>query len=149
MRKILLILTVLLVVGCGARKVNKSQVEVKQETTSTTKDTISQVSEKNETLVDTTIQVIRCYEPIDSTKEMIIDGHKYQNVRFKTSSIKNGITSSKKEESILNGSKITNEETITKIQEGTKYVDREPRFNWWWLLIVIVIGLIYYEYNKK
>jgi uncharacterized protein YcfL len=149
MKKLLLFLTVLMMVGCGARKVNKSQIEVKQETTSTIKDTSSQVSEKNETLQDTTSIIEECFEPIDSTKEMVVNGKVFKNVRFKTTKIKKGITIAKKEDNVLNQSKTTNNNTTTEIKEDTKDTYKESTFNLWWLLLLLGAGLFYYEYKKQ
>lgn len=148
MRKILVILTVLALISCSSRKVNKSTIEVKQETTSTIKDTISILSEKSETKVDTTSIIEECYEPIDSTKEMIINGKIYKNLRFKTSKTKNGITIAKKEDSSLNQSKTIENKTTIQIKEDTKDIYKEPAFNWW-IFILIAAIITYIEYNRE
>jgi cobalamin biosynthesis Mg chelatase CobN len=136
--------------ACGSRKVSKTQVDIKQSVVETTKDTLSQVSIINESLVDTSITVIRCFEPIDSTKEMVIDGHKYKNVRFKTSFSKNGISSTKTENSVLNQSKIAEKSNTIQIESTEKKVDRQPSYFWLWvLLVVIVLGWLWYEFKYR
>ena len=148
MKKLIFILSILLM-ACGSRKVSKTQVDIKQSVVETTKDTLSQVSIINESLVDTSITVIRCFEPIDSTKEMVIDGHKYKNVRFKTSFSKNGISSTKTENSVLNQSKIAEKSNTIQIESTEKKVDRETSYFWWLLFIIIVLGWLYYEYKHR
>ena len=143
-----LFIVLIVFTGCGPRKVNKSSVEIKQQTTSTIKDSISQVSEKIESLIDTTSTIEETYEPINDSLPFTVNGKQYKNVRVTKKKTKNGITSTKKEESVLNQTKTTNNKTITEIKEDTKDIKKEPVFNLWWLLVIVAI-ITYIDYNRE
>lgn len=149
MNKLILILAAMTLISCGARKVAKSEIKATQEIISTVKDTISQVSEKSETKVDTTSTEETCFEPIDSTKEMIVNGKIFKNVRIKSLKTKKGITIAKKEDSSLNQSKTTENKVTTEIKEDTKDIYKEPAFSWWWLLLIVGAVIMYTEYKRK
>ena len=151
MKKLLLFLTVLMMVGWAARKVIKSQVEVKQETTSTIKEEVSQVSEKSKSLIDTTSVIEESFEPIDSSKPMLIDRKNgiFQNTRFKATKTKKGMTILKKEDNVLNQSKETLNEVSTDIETKDKEADRKSNLPWWLILVIIGIILGYIEYRKE
>lgn len=153
LNKIITILLLCTLISCGARKVIKTEVDIEQKTTSTTKDTTSIKEEKTTTLKDTTSTIEEEYIPIDSTQPMIINKTKgiYKNVKFKTRKIKNGIGVSIKENKATQASNTSNNKTITNIKEDIKESDRETNLPWWfWLIIAGVIFLfLFLEYKRR
>jgi hypothetical protein len=149
MKKIIIFLTVLLVVSCAARKVNKSQVEVKQQTTSTTKDTVSQTNEKSETEIDMSFMYKKTFIPMNESLPFTVDGKVYQNVKIEVEKTKKDVTTTKKENSVLNQSKTTQNNTTTEIKEDTKDITKDPTFNWLWLLLLIIPIIIYLDYKRN
>jgi PBP1b-binding outer membrane lipoprotein LpoB len=149
MKKLILILAILLV-SCSTRKVNKSQVDIKQSVIETVKDTISNISVINEIKVDTSLSVVTQFEPIDSSKTFIVNGKTYQNVRFKTSFTKNGINTTKKENRSIQSLKISQKKINTDIKQDEKQTYREPAFNWFWIWLIIIVAaiLLWYEFKR-
>lgn len=150
MRKMIYIFILILLTSCGARKSAVKTEDIKVEQTTTVKEEVSEKIETNETKVDTsTIEEIY-YEPIDSSKSFIVNGKEYKNVRFKATKTKKGITTAKKEESVLNQTKETLNEVSMDIETKDKEADRKESFgSWIWLFIIVGIILMYLEYRKK
>lgn len=148
--KLILLLSIL-IVGCGSRKVNKSNI--KEETQIEIIDT-----SKTETKTDTNTKVISCFEtdeitivPIDSTKEIFVNGKTYRNVVLKHKKVKANkvVEQSKKEVKIEQKAVKTNIKKQTQIE--VKQIDKE-QFNflslWWLYLLILIIGYFAYR-NRK
>jgi hypothetical protein len=148
--KLILLLSIL-IVGCGSRKVNKSVT--KEETQISVLDT-----SRTETKTDTNVKVISCFEtdeitivPIDSTKEIFVNGKTYRNVVLKHKKVKANkvVEQSKKEVKIEQKAIKTNIKKQTHIE--VKQIDKE-QFNflvWFWLILLIPIYLLYRKYKHK
>jgi hypothetical protein len=85
------ILILLLLTSCASRKVNTEKVKEVQ------KIEVSEIT-TDKTEIETNVKVIDCtdtseqiIEPIDNTKEIVINGKVYKNVRFKTLKKKNNL----------------------------------------------------------
>jgi uncharacterized protein YcfL len=150
MKKLIFIIAILLV-SCSTRKVAINKQEVKIDSISKVEEKLSQVSIKNESLIDTSSCYMEEFEPIDSTQPFLVNGKEYKNVRIKKQRISNGISISKKDEVVLNQTKSTlDSKSVTKV---TKDKDTN-RFNllpwWWWVIILISFGgyLIYRKYKR-
>jgi hypothetical protein len=151
MRNKLILLLSILIVGCGSRKVNKSVT--KEETQIEILDT-----SKTETKTDTNVKVISCFEsdeitivPIDSTKEIFVNGKTYRNVVLKHKKVKANkvVEQSKKEVKTEQKAVKTNIKKQTQIE--VKQIDKDP-FNfliWFWLILLIPIYLLYRKYKHK
>jgi len=153
MKKVLFIVSLLLIVGCGTRKVIKSSTDIVIEEKSVTKDSISKETVETTEVKDTTVYWVEEYEPIDSTKqfEININGKiiKGKNVRFKTSKVKKGVSILKKENHSLQSLKIAQKETNTNIELDDKDVETDTTWPWWWVLIVLMgAGIIYADYKR-
>jgi uncharacterized protein YcfL len=144
---ILLFLITFLIVGCGSRKVNKSVT--KEETQIEILDT-----SKTETKTDTNVKVISCFEtdeitivPIDSTKEIFVNGKTYRNVVLKHKKVKaNKVVEQNKKE-------VKIEQKAIKIKSKAiievKQKETERNSNYWWLILLIPIYLLYRKYKHK
>ena len=150
MKKILILIIVLLVVGCAARKVNKSEVEVKQEITSTTKDTVTQTNEKTETEIDMSFMYKKTFIPMNESLPFIVDGKEYKNVRIKTTKIKKGVTISKKDNSVLKAA-ISSKKTIqTQVETKDKKQERHSNtFSIFYWIVIAIVSYIVYDYFKN
>lgn len=93
--KILLFATTLLLLSCSSTQKNKSKsveeskteslVEVKDKTNTTTN------TESNTVTIDTTNTDETVIEPIDNSREFVINGKTYKNARIKTKRVKSGV----------------------------------------------------------
>jgi hypothetical protein len=151
MKKFLLLFVAVIITSCGARKTQVSTEDIKIEATTKVIEEVSQVSEKTESLVDTTSIIEEEFEPINDSLPMVIDKKNgiFKNARYKTSKTKKGITTAKKEESSLDAKKSTLNETSIDIQTKEKEAERESNFPWWLILVIIGIILGYLEFRRK
>jgi hypothetical protein len=150
MKKFLLLFVAVIITSCGARKTQVSTEDIKIEATTNVTEEVSQVSEKTESLVDTTSIIEEEFEPINDSLPMVIDKKNgiFKNARYKTSKTKKGITTAKKEESVLNQRKDSLNEISADIETKDKEAERESNFPWWLILVIIGIILGYLEYKK-
>lgn len=103
MKKLLLI-TCLLLMSCGARKINIEKLTVKKDSIATTEVKVitAEVKEKTDsTNVITSIDNNEItIQPIDTCKEMVVEGKRYKNVVLKIKKTKtNSLYTNKKKES--------------------------------------------------
>ena len=149
--KIKFILILLLLVGCGTRKVNKSNTETTTKTEVTISDTTKIVT--NTAYNIETIKEDFDIEPIDSCKAIVIidnNGKKtsYINAKIRhkrqtslNKTLKNEIVQSSRKENIKQTSQ-------TKTSE--KQIERKASIitEFWYLWILLLLIILYYL-NKK
>ena len=138
------ILILLLLTSCASRKVNTEKVKEVQ------KIEVSEIT-TDKTEIETNVKVIDCtdtseqiIEPIDNTKEIVINGKVYKNVRFKTLKKKNNITTDTKENIKTDVVKKANVKVQTKIDKKVKETERKNSY--WWILLIIPIYYLYRKY---
>ena len=161
--KIILLFLSLTLVSCGARKVNKSETEVKTEITTTVKDTTSKVTETktNEKVFSFTDELE--ITPIDTTKAIEVVDSKGNKQTYFNAKIKRKTTQVNKSvdteiKVAENGLKVAETDFKQYGKENNKAVDKpeSPTFSFWvnaWnyfklILLVILIVLIYKFYKK-
>lgn len=146
------IIALVFLTSCGSRRVQKSNTETvtKTEAQTTTVD-----SSKTIVNTDTNTKVIDCtdtdeitIQPLDNTKEMVVNGKKYFNsvLKHKKTKTNTNINTTQKVAKIeqkavkIDSKAVSN--SSTKV--STKDVDRSG-FNWWWLLLLLIpLGFWYY-----
>lgn len=136
----------LLLVGCGARKVNKSTTET------TTKVDITVVdSTKIDTKEDSEATI--CTDefeitPIDTIKPLVIIDSQGKKTTIVNGRIKKRTQISRfkasKFQSVHNTRKTQNKATQTT-KTSEKHVERKESFGWWWLLLIIAVILYIYR----
>lgn len=158
MKKQLFILVSLIFISCGSRKVNKTNLEEK-------KDSISVVDVKtdiktnenteinNNSKIDKTEDEI-IIEPIDNTKEIVVNGKTYKNVKIRHKKTKdNSLHINQKKVSknalkqqiknnkqVISTSKTSNEKKIDKKESIAKY---------FYMLIIILLLYVIYRYRSN
>jgi len=138
MKKTILLFSALLLFSCGSRKVQKSKTEDKTQIsihdtskTITTDNTIINVVE-----IDSTSELI--IEPIDTTKEMVVNGKKYTNSRIKWKK------TAKVKKLVENKNVVKTERKAVKIdikqekKAEIKIIDKQASYYWllWFLLLI-------------
>ena len=136
----------LLLVGCGARKVNKSTTET------TTKSEITVVdSTKIDTKED--IEATICTDefeitPIDTIKPLVIIDSQGKKTTIVNGRIKKRTQISRfkasKSQSVHNTRKTQKTATQTT-KASVKHVERKESFGWLWLLLIIAVILYIYR----
>lgn len=147
MKKILIILVVFLLYSCSSRKTSTEKVKEVQKIEATETITDKSKIETNVKVIDCTDIQEQIIEPIDNTKEIVINGKVYKNVRFKTLKKKNNITTDAKEVIQNNVVKKSNTKTETKIDKKIKETERKSSY--WWLLLLIPIYFVYKKYFHR
>jgi hypothetical protein len=138
MKKTILLLTAISLMSCGSRKVQRSKTEDKTQIaivdTSTTKTIDNSVISVIE--IDSTSEML--IEPIDTTKEMVVNGKKYINTRIKWKK------TNKVKKLVENKNVVKTERKAVKIDVKrekklqTMKSDRESSYLWllWFLLLI-------------
>lgn len=139
--KIILLFSLVLLVGCSIRKVQKSTEAQKETTTEATK--IDEVKTDNTkiSIVENCDETI--IEPIDTTAPIIINGKVYKNARLRR-------VNKKVETNIVKDIK----QVKTTVKQAKKKILREvikkdiqkKSVSWWWWLLLIIP--IYYLFRK-
>lgn len=152
MKKILLIL-LLILTSCGARKAQVEKTEIKTDSVVEIKS-IVKIEEQKIKVDSTNVSIEKVedeiiFTPIDTCKEIIVDGKKYKNVVLRIKKIKtNTLYSNNKIESEIKrkDSIGTTKATKTKVVVAkTKNVERESSYYWiiWLIIALLVLNLLW------
>lgn len=142
MKKTILLLTTISLMSCGSRKVQRSKTEDKthiemsdisgQKTIDNTVISIIEIDSTSEMLI----------EPIDTTKEMVVNGKKYINSRIKLKK------TNKVKKLVENKNVIKTERKAVKIDVKREKVVEEKKTDrkqsYWWLWLLLLLIPIYY-----
>lgn len=143
-----------LLCSCGARKVNKSntvsdEIQTIEITKADSSKTVT-VTDVNTKIIDNSSSDEVTISPIDSTKEMVVEGKKYYNAKlsrkkaFNNKVVDNAI---KVSETRQNDIKETSKAQIVKHVEAKVY-HSERKSSFWWLLWLLLLIPAYCFYRK-
>jgi hypothetical protein len=150
MKTKLILLSALLLIGCGTRKTSQTKTDVTTKEVTTDNSVIETKTDSNLKVTDCTstdeIEII----PIDNTKEIVVNNKSYKNVRIKYKKTKSNTTTQESvKESKTQKNNIKNK---FKTQTNTKNKITESKRNlfldFWWLWLLI-IALIYLGYKNR
>lgn len=145
MKKTLITLSALLLIGCGSRKVETSKETVKENVTqSTTTETKTDTNETVKVVDTSTVDEIELV-PIDTNLPIIYNGKKVFNAKIRHSKRKNDITT----ETVKKIAETRRNQVKTNVKREVKVKDKVTEakrgFPWW---ILLVIGALYLAYRK-
>jgi len=143
----LIFLLSILIVGCGTRKTQQTKTDVTTKEVTTDNSVIETKTDTNTKVIDCTLTDEIEIIPIDNTKEIVVNGKTYKNVRLKSKKTKNNVTTNKVEKVAKkqqNAIKIKSKASIEVKQKET-----ERNSNYWWLILLIPIYLLYRKYKHK
>lgn len=157
MKKHLLILVSLILVSCGARKVQVNTSEIKKDsvvnTTEINTNNSSITTDENSKIVDNSTNEEITIVPVDSTKEFKVNGKTYFNVKLSIKKTKaNSIYKNNKKVSEIDLKqqiKHTQAKTSTKQNTKVKNVDRKASYSYLWILIILIIIYTVYKWQNK
>lgn len=153
-----LIILLVLLTSCASRKVSIDKIEIKKDSVVETKAVVATLETHN--VIDSTNIVTEvntdevCIEPLDATKEMVVDGKSYINVvlRLKKNKVNTLYTNNKNKSDIRSKDSIGTSKTSTKENTSgkTKVIDKKA--NYWfilyWLILIIILYLLYKNRKK-
>jgi preprotein translocase subunit SecF len=153
MKKLIYILVSIIFISCGSRKVNKTTIEEKKDSVSvidvkTEIKTNENTEIKNNSKIDKTEEEF-IIEPIDNTKEIVVNGKTYKNVKIRHKKTKdNSLHTNQKKVSknalkqqikhskqVVSTSKVFKEKKIEKKESLVIYI--------YYLIIFIILYIIY------
>lgn len=165
MKNILIIIILsILISSCGARKVNIDKLSIKKDSTSITNIAVVTDIEKtstDSTNIKTQVETDEItLTPIDTCKEMVVDGKKYKNViiRRKKSKDNSLYTNSKKESETQRKDSVVSINVVKKeTTDGkSKNIDKKESIVGniivysllllFWIIVILFIRKTYKEY---
>ena len=141
-----LIATILCAIGCGSRKSETNKTDLNTKEVVTDNSTIETKTDTNTKVIDCTftdeVEII----PIDNTKEIIVNGKVFKNVRLKHKKTKNNIVV---DNVVKEVKKQQNDiKTKKKVSLEVKQKETERSLSYWWLLWLLLLIPIYLLYRK-
>jgi hypothetical protein len=145
MKTKLILLSALLLIGCGTRKTSQTKTDVTTKEVATDNSVI-------ETKTDTNLKVIDCtltdeieIIPIDNTKEILVNGKVYKNVSIKQRKLKNNVITTENKKVSEKIKKDVKTKSKAKVQVKDKATESNKGNFWnWILLIALVAGVIWF-----
>jgi len=156
MKKILFILVAVVLASCGARKVNIEKSTVKKDSIVETKVTVTTLENKQKTDSTNITTTIDDHEititPIDTCKEIVVEGKVYKNVVLKIKKTKTNslyINKKKESETKLKDSVATIKANKTETSESKAKHIEKPTDYWWILWILLLILTLYQLWRNR
>ena len=150
MKKLILLFLIVLT-SCASRQVQVDKIDIKKDSIAETKVIVTTVENKiktDSTNITTTIDNSEItITPIDTCKEIIVEGKVYKNVVLKIKKNKaNTLYTNNKTES--NNKRVDSVATIKvnkteKVSGKNKTIDRKA--NYWWILWLLLLILTLYQ----
>jgi preprotein translocase subunit SecF len=157
MKKLICILVSLLFISCGSRKVSKTTIEEKKDSVSVV-DVKTEIKTNENTEINNNSKIDKTedefiIEPIDNTKEIVVNGKTYKNVKIRHKKTKdNSLHTNQKKVSknalkqqikhskqVVSTSKVLKEKKIDKKESLVIYI---------YYLIIFIILYIIYKYKN-
>jgi hypothetical protein len=152
MKKLLLIICLLLI-SCGSRKVVVDKLNVKKDSIATTEIKVITIEAKEKTDSTNIVTVIDSSEititPIDTCKEIIVEGKVYKNVvlKIKKSKTNSLYTNKKKESETKRIDSAATSKVIKKevVDNKLKTIDKKADYSWiiWLFLLILILYLLW------
>jgi len=150
MKKLILLFLIILT-SCASRQVQVDKIDIKKDSVAETKVVVATVESKIKTDSTNIITTIDNSEititPIDTCKEIIVEGRVYKNVVLKIKKNKaNTLYTNNKTES--NNKRTDSVATVKvnkteKVSGKNKTIDRKA--NYWWILWLLLLILTLYQ----
>ena len=156
MKKQIFILVSLVLLSCGSRKVSKTKIEEKKDSITvvdvqTNVQTNVQVEESNISKIDTTEDEFT-FEPIDNTKEIVVNGKTYKNVKISIKKTKDNSLHTNQKKVVKNDLKQQikhNKQTVStsKVSDEKKIDKKESLVKYFYILLLFILLYFIYKYR--
>lgn len=152
MKKLIFILSLLLV-GCGARKVDIEKSNIKKDSIVETKVAVVNLENKEKTdstniVINSSIDEI-VITPIDTFKNIVVDGKVYKNVILRIKKTRSNTSySNKKKESETSLKSLVATTKASKTEDSqirSKHIYKPANYSWiiWVLLLIFILYIIW------
>lgn len=158
MKKLFYILVSLLFISCGARKVTQTKTEEKKDSISVV-DVKTEIKTNENTEINNNSKIDKTedeiiIEPIDNTKEIVINGKTYKNVKIRHKKTKDNSlhTNQKKVSKNALKQQIKHSKQVvstSKVSKEKKIDKKESLVIYFYLLLLIILLYIIYKYRFK
>lgn len=146
MKQTIILLLSILLISCSSRKVIVEQIKKDSLVTTISKTVTDEIS-KSETKNDITTNEYTI-EPLDSLKDIVIDGKTYKNVRLRYKNTKDN--SLYKQEKIVSKKQDIKQTIKTSNKQFKKDIDKKANyFIYLWLLLIPLILYLWKKLNQS
>lgn len=156
MKKLIYILVSIIFISCGARKVNKTNLEEKKDSVSVV-DVKTEIKTNENTEIDNNSKIDKTeeefiIEPIDNTKEIVVNGKTYKNVKIRHKKIKDNslhINQKKVSKNALKQQIKHNKQVVSskKVFVEKKIYKKESFIIYIYYILLIILFYIIYKYR--
>lgn len=150
MKKIL-ILIILLLSSCAARKVNVDKVDsaIKVDSTSVTKQEVVTTQNNHVSITTNTDEIEVC--PVSDILPMVVNGITYKNAKLRYKKTKKVLVDTTKIKVAKKTSIKVEVKKDAKVKTFKKDIDKESNYTiyFWWILILILLIYIYNRFKSK
>jgi hypothetical protein len=150
MKKILLLI-ILLLSSCAARKVNVDKVDnrTKVDSTSVTKQEVVTTQDNHISIVTNTDEVEVC--PVSDSLPMIVNGITYKNAKLRYKKTKKVLVDTTKIKVSEKTSIKVEVKKEAKVKTFKKNIDKKANYTIyiWWILIILLLIYLYNRFKSK
>jgi len=148
--KRILILIVLILSSCAARKVNVNKVDsvVKVDSTAVIKQDVVTTQDNHVSITTNTDELEIC--PVSDTIPMVVNGITYKNAKLRYKKTKNVLVDTTKIKVAEKTSIKVEVKKNTNVKAFKKDIDKKSNYAmyFWWLIFILLIVLFFYIHNK-
>jgi hypothetical protein len=152
MKKLILLFLIVLT-SCGSRKVQVDKLDIKKDSVVETKIAVTTVETKQKTDSTNIVTTIDNSEititPIDTCKEIVVEGKVYKNVvlKIKKNKVNTSYTNNKTESNNkrMDSVATTKVNKTEKVSGENKTIDKKADYSWilWLLLLILILYLLW------
>jgi len=158
MKKLIYILVSIIFISCGSRKVNKTNLEEKKDSVSVV-DVKTEIKTNENTEINNNSKIDKTedefiIEPIDNTKEIVVNGKTYKNVKIRHKKTKDNSlhTNQKKVSKNALKQQIKHSKQVvstSKVLKEKKIEKKESLVIYFYYILLIILLYIIYKYRFK
>ena len=156
MKKLIYILVSIIFISCGARKVNKTNLKENKDSVSVV-DVKTEIKTNENTEIDNNSKIDKTkeefiIEPIDNTKEIVVNGKTYKNVKIRHKKTKDNslhINQKKVSKNALKQQIKHNKQVVSlrKVFIEREIERKESLIKYIYILLLIILLYIIYKYR--
>jgi preprotein translocase subunit SecF len=158
MKKLIYILVSIVFISCGSRKVSKTNLEEKKDSVSVV-DVKTEIKTNENTEINNNSKIDKTedeiiIEPIDNTKEIVVNGKTYKNVKIRHKKTKDNSlhTNQKKVSKNALKQQIKHSKQVvstSKVLKEKKIEKKESLVIYFYYILLIILLYIIYKYRFK